>query len=181
MTLTALISTAAFLFISRATPLQRLSPLKPRAKIFSFYFMVSLLGQFSVHLYCLLAAVDVASNSAGFLAPTKEEFVPHIMNTCVFLISFAMQLSAFVTNYQGHPFMQSLKENSGLFKTLAGGYFLLLACLFGVLNTALGLVPLSSEIQFRMIGIVLLDSGASLAAEFVAAKLFNNYGSPLNL
>jgi hypothetical protein len=63
--------------------------------------MSSLLGQFAVHLLSLLFAVSLASESLGFVAPTKDEFAPHIMNTCVFIVSFAMQLSSFLTNYQG--------------------------------------------------------------------------------
>jgi hypothetical protein len=77
--------------------------------------------------------------------------------------------------------MQSLAENSGLFKTMMVGYGLLVCCGLGVLNTALGLVTLASETRVKLIALVIVDAVAAFSAEKLAAALFTKFGSVVRL
>lgn len=42
----------------------------------------------------------------------EAEFEPNIINSTVFLICMGLQVSTFAVNYKGHPFMESLRENT---------------------------------------------------------------------
>lgn len=64
----------------------------------------------------------------------KEEFVPNIVNSTVYIISVAMQIATVAVNYKGHPFMESMRENRLLSYAIFTSSTIVL-CL------ALGIVP----------------------------------------
>ncbi len=181
MTTTALFATAAFLFISRATPRKTLSPLKPSARIFSLYFMASLLGQFGVHLLSLLAAVHFSRMFGEKSAAVSDTFAPSALNTSVFLVSFSMMIATFAVNYQGWPHMQSFAENKSLRNTILAGSFGACLALFGILNTALSLTPLSAQLRGIVFAIMISDAAGAWIAEKIASLLFSKYGKPVAL
>lgn len=49
-----------FLFISRSKPLDKLSAERPHTRIFSSYMMLSILGQFAIHISSLIYAISAA-------------------------------------------------------------------------------------------------------------------------
>lgn len=51
---------ALYLLITRSQPLNKLSAQRPFASVFTPYMFVSLLGQFAIHLYTLIMAVEMA-------------------------------------------------------------------------------------------------------------------------
>jgi len=120
MTAMGILMSVSFMSVSRSKPLDRLSPVKPLTSIFHPALFVSLLGQFSVHLVTMMAAVKKAKEQLpeGHKADLDGEFQPGIFNSVVFLVSNVQQVTVFVVNLQGRPFMAGLTENRPLLWSL---------------------------------------------------------------
>lgn len=70
------------------------------------------------------------------LAPGEEEeaFKPNIINSTVFIICFALQVSTFAVNHKGHPFMERLRENKFLMYAILASSAVIIALSFGFSN-----------------------------------------------
>lgn len=147
-----------FLFISRAKPLIELSAERPESSVFTLRMFLSLVGQFAMHIGTLILAVKwsqpftptyaAAANTPAFTnrslfsryfsdEKTRDpdgDFAPNVLNTVVFLVSSSTTLATFAANYKGRPFMQSLRENTALFRCI-------FICILGVICCALELSP----------------------------------------
>lgn len=116
----------SFMSVSRSKPLDRLSAVRPLTSIFHPALFISLLGQFSIHLGTMVYAVYLAKEQL----PEDHEvnldgaFKPGILNTVVFLVSNVQQVTVFVVNLQGRPFMTGLTENRPLLWSLAATFIL---------------------------------------------------------
>lgn len=120
MTVLGLVTAAMFFVVSQSKPLPRLMNQRPPVSIFQFSVVLSVIGQFMVHLTSLLVTLALSksyfidsstasssiSSSLIFAADSNPDgrFRPNIINTSVYLISMTMQLNNFVVNYRGHPF-----------------------------------------------------------------------------
>lgn len=60
VTISGMMMAVCFLCISRAKPLEQLSEKRPQTRIFSWYLMTSLLGQFAVHIASLVYVLNLA-------------------------------------------------------------------------------------------------------------------------
>eukprot|EP01114_Cavostelium_apophysatum_P016013 TRINITY_DN4488_c0_g1_i2.p1 TRINITY_DN4488_c0_g1~~TRINITY_DN4488_c0_g1_i2.p1 ORF type:complete len:1125 (-),score=320.58 TRINITY_DN4488_c0_g1_i2:19-3393(-) len=175
-TVSGMLIAMCFLFISRSQPLPTLSKRRPQSNLFSPYMILSIVGQFAVHLSCLVFVVnEVQKLSDGEKIDPDAEFVPNPVNSAVFLISCAMQVTTFAVNYQGHPFMQSLRENKALFYVLTGSG--LATIMFALelmpeMNTSFQLVLFPAEFRNVLVMLILFDFGASYAIEKSLAKIF---------
>jgi len=170
----------AFLFVSRSQPLEKLSKQRPQNSIFNFYFMFSLMGQFFIHMLILI----LCTQAAKVTQPPDEHdksvetvFKPNLVNTVVFIVTSLQTVVTFVVNYVGHPFMQSLRENRGLFICLSvlGGVCLLAASnLSPELNEGMELLMMPSEV-FRNFFMVMLvaDIGVCLGWEYLCKLFFS--------
>jgi len=79
---------------------------------------------------------------------TKIKFKPSLLNTVVFLVQTAQQVSVMGVNYKGRPFMLAATENAAMGMSLFAVGVMVFACAFEVvpqLNTLLRLVPLPSN------------------------------------
>jgi cation-transporting ATPase 13A1 len=78
---------------------------------------ISLVGQFVVHLGCMIYAVRLAKeympNYEEVKKPTYAKFTPNLINTVVFLVQTMQQVSVLMVNYKGRPFQPSLTESKG--------------------------------------------------------------------
>lgn len=92
-TISGLFTATFFLFISHARPLETLSAQRPHPNIFSPYVILSLLGQFAIHLTFLVSAV----RGAQAFMPEEciepdSEFSPNLVNTVSYMSNMMIQV-----------------------------------------------------------------------------------------
>ena len=116
----------SFMSVSRSKPLDKLSSVKPLTSIFHPSLFISLLGQFSVHLFTMWLAVRSAKEHLppDYKVDLDGEFKPGIVNSVVFLCSNVQSVTVFVVNLQGRPFMNGLTENRPLLWSLLAAFIL---------------------------------------------------------
>jgi cation-transporting ATPase 13A1 len=164
--------------VSRSKPLDRLSSVRPLTSIFHPALFISLLGQFAIHLSTMVYAVYCAKEQ---LPPDHEvnldgQFAPGILNTVVFLVSNVQQVTVFVVNLQGRPFMTGLTENRPLLWSLAATFiltFMFASETVPGLNRYFQLVPFPDE-AFRdlILRLLMLDVSASFILDRLMKFLF---------
>ncbi|KAJ0406574.1 hypothetical protein P43SY_004463 [Pythium insidiosum] len=159
-----MISTVASITLSRATPLDTLSPVRPLTSIFHPALFSSLVGQFALHLGCMIYLTELAKEytPAGDTTHSKPgEFKPNVMSTVIFLINGVQTVSVCAVNYKGRPFMKSMTENPGLLYSLGlsiVGVFLLCTEAMPLFNKVLQIVPMPDPRFARLLtGMLTLD------------------------
>ncbi|TMW63721.1 hypothetical protein Poli38472_002662 [Pythium oligandrum] len=159
-----MISTVASITLSRATPLDTLSPVRPLTSIFHPALFSSLVGQFALHLGCMIYLTELAKEytPTGDVAHSKPgEFKPNVMSTVIFLINGVQTVSVCAVNYKGRPFMKSMTENPGLLYSLGlsiVGVFLLCTEAMPLFNKVLQIVPMPDPRFARILtGMLTLD------------------------
>lgn len=171
LTITGFVMAIAFFLISRSKPLKKLTAQRPAASIFAPELFVSLLVQFGIHLACLMFCTSLARDYVPF-GPKNNidaEFRPSVMNTVVFLMSIAQQVSVFVVNYKGRPFMQGLLDNRGLMNCLLITGGIVLVCTAEIspeLNEFMELSPWPDMgLQAKVTGYIAADFISALVAD----------------
>lgn len=161
----------AFALLSFAKPLDKISTRRPIRRVFSAPVLASIFGQSLIHLLCLISVlppVDPNEEDAY-----SEEFKPNQVNTVVFLMGLTVHAVIYLTNYRGHPFMESVVENKGIGIVIAA-IFLLGALLTQgswlptFILSALELVPVKNQSQ--MLQFMLVDAACALAWEEVVVR-----------
>ncbi|KZW01439.1 putative ATPase [Exidia glandulosa HHB12029] len=121
VTITGMLMSVCFLFISRAKPVEQLSRERPLTNIFNLYVVLSVLLQFAVHIAALLYITDLSNRNEDRGAIDLEaKFEPSLLNTAVYLLSLSQQVSTFAINFQGRPFREGIRENPALYYGLLG-------------------------------------------------------------
>jgi cation-transporting ATPase 13A1 len=164
--------------VSRSKPLDRLSSVRPLTSIFHPALFISLLGQFTIHLATMVIAVRLAKDQ---LPPDYEPkldgaFEPGILNTVVFLVSNVQQVTVFVVNLQGRPFMTGLTENRPLLWSLACTFiltFMFASETVPGLNKYFQLVPFPDD-GFRdlILKLLMVDVGGSFVFDRLMKFVF---------
>ncbi|KAL8021363.1 putative P-type ATPase, subfamily V, P-type ATPase, A domain superfamily, HAD superfamily [Plasmopara halstedii] len=159
-----MISTVASITLSRATPLDKLSPVRPLTSIFQPALFMSLAGQFLLHLGCMIYLTNLAKEYTpqGDTTHSKPgDFQPNVMSTVIFLINGVQTVSVCAVNYKGRPFMKPMTENPGLLYSLGisiVGVFLLCTERMPVLNKVLQIVPMPDQRFTRILtGLLTLE------------------------
>lgn len=164
MTISGLSIAVFFMCLSNTKPVNRLSPHRPDTKLFSIQMLLSVAGQWCIHMLFLLTVIS----SAELYVPKSHEhriiekkFSPNILNTVVFLLSNTTTVTTFVCNYRGQPFMQGLSSNTNLKRALTlvfGLCMLLVSDYIPELNYMLELVPMPNDnFRYTIIGSMLGD------------------------
>ncbi|XP_060069748.1 endoplasmic reticulum transmembrane helix translocase-like [Ylistrum balloti] len=176
-TMQGLLLAGCFLFISRSKPLKTLSRERPLTNILNVYTLLTVLLQFFVHFSCLVYLVQ----GAKALAPSVDKidleakFSPNLLNTTVYIISMALQVSTFAVNYKGEPFMESLRNNKPLLYSLmiSGGSIAGLASgMFPEITEHFELVPLPEEFRNVVLSTLLADVAGALVLDRICFFLF---------
>lgn len=173
LTISGLSIAMFFLLLSRAKPALKLSHQRPPSEVFCISVMVSIIGQFIIHLAFLAAALYVAK---PFIKPEDPgmhpdgKFTPNVVNSIMFLMSSIMQVNTFVANYRGRPFMEGFWENKLFSRSALFNYALLavvVAETFAPLNVILELVAMpSQETQFAIAALMVGDTIITLVFEY---------------
>ena len=96
-------------------------------------------------------------------------YQPNLLNTVMFLVKTAQQVSVLVVNYKGSPWMQGALENRALFISMFACGLGIVVCSTGYipwLNETLELLVLPSELRKK----VLILLGLSTVGTFVADR-----------
>jgi len=178
MTITGMLLSACFLFLTRAQPVHELSAQRPQTNIFNWYLMTSVLGQFALHVGTLVYVFHAASRfDMPWLATAKTKFVPGLVNTAVYLLGLLMQVSTFVVNYQGRPHRESLMENKPLRNSLlavAGIGVLAALEWMPEFNAWMELVPMPARFQKQLVAAIVVDFVGCFVIENTALRLFSS-------
>merc|ERR1711860_183339 len=177
-TLQGMLLAACFLFISRSKPLKTLSKQRPLPNIFNLYTVITVLGQFAVNFSCLVYLVRAAYERE----PKKEEFPdlekefePNLLNSTVYMISMTLQVATFAINYRGHPYMESLRENTALLYSLfcTGSFIVLLALgWMPEVSEQFGIIDFPDDYREKLLQVLALDFFASLTVDRICLFLF---------
>ncbi|OWR44040.1 ATPase type 13A1 [Danaus plexippus plexippus] len=187
-TLQSLLLASCFLFISRSKPLKQLSKQRPLPNIFNVYTIMTVLTQFSVHFLCLIYLVSEAKlrsperdNKPKLdmdLAEDEEHvFKADLVNSTVYIISMALQISTFAINYRGEPFMEGLRDNKPLLYSivLSGGLVFSLAT--GVmpdLSNMFEIVDFPNDFRVILVQVLIADMVFAYLVDRVCLWLFGD-------
>lgn len=178
-TVSGLLLSVCFLSISRGKPLEKLSKERPQPGIFNIYIMGSILGQFAVHILTLVYITTeiYKIEPREPQVDLEKEFVPSLLNTGIFMVQLAQQVSTFVVNYQGEPFRENIKNNKGMYYGIVGVSVLALCGsteFIPELNAAMKFVPMDDIFKMKLTGTLLLDFFGSWAFELFFKYFFMN-------
>lgn len=172
MTALGLLMSASFITISRSEPLNKLSKVRPFGSIFHPALFVSILGQFTLHLTCMMTAVRMAKDKDPNYKPDiKGKFEPNLLNSVVFLVNAVQQVSVFAVNLKGPPFMNGILENRALLYSLGTTFMLVFCCASETipqLNKYLKLQPFP-DLKFR--NTILTILGVDIFCSFLWDRL----------
>ncbi|KAM7463802.1 hypothetical protein LguiA_031923 [Lonicera macranthoides] len=154
-TISGVFTAAFFLFISHARPLPTLSAERPHPNVFCSYVFLSLLGQFTMHIYFLISSVKEAEKymPEECIEPDSD-FHPNLVNTVSYMVSMMIQVATFAVNYMGHPFNQSIPENKPFLYALLSAvvfFTVITSDLFRDLNDWLKLVPMPTALRDKLL------------------------------
>ncbi|KAI9114351.1 hypothetical protein K1719_014579 [Acacia pycnantha] len=154
-TISGVFTASFFLFISHARPLPTLSAERPHPNVFSAYLLLSLLGQFAIHLFFLISSVrEAEKHMPEECIEVDSEFHPNLVNTVSYMVSMMLQVATFAVNYMGHPFNQSISENKPFRYALVAAvifFTVITSDLFRALNDWLKLVPLPEGLRDKLL------------------------------
>ena len=177
MTATGLVTAGLFFFLSLATPLDRISSTKPPSSVFSLSIALSVVGQFAVHMCCLIFTLHLCEEHVqnDITMTVDGKFYPNIVNSAIFLLTAVMQVNNFVVNYRGHPYTESISENKLLWRTVVAIYAVLLVVAGGQLdplNDLLQMAPFPNpNFQATLLAVLIANFAASYGIEKLCQKL----------
>ncbi|KAI8323143.1 hypothetical protein GQ54DRAFT_303580 [Martensiomyces pterosporus] len=180
-TIMGALMSVCFLCISKSSPLEKLSRERPQANILSVYMLLTVLGQFAVHVGALVfLTLEVRKYEPSGEVDVEGDFEPSLLNTAMYLISLSQQVSTFAINYQGYPFREALKDNKVLYRGLVGVGGIAAACATEMIpdfNAYLKLVPMPEKFRDVVCITMAADYALAYLVEKVCAFMFADYSA----
>lgn len=175
MTIAGLITAGLFFFLAQAKPVETLHFSNPPSSIFARSVMLSVLGQFLIHIISigLLNTLD-DSHSVESFNFSDQKFQPTFLNSIMFLFSLVMILNNFVMNYRGPPFTQRIQDNYGLWYSVIFIYFVIVVAVggqFEPLNDLLQIGLFKDGQRIRILSTFLFDIVGTFFVESLCRTL----------
>ncbi|XP_055376470.1 endoplasmic reticulum transmembrane helix translocase [Condylostylus longicornis] len=185
-TLQGLFIACCFLFITRSKPLKTLSKQAPLPNIFNLYTISTILLQFAVHFTALIYLSQEAQARSepregkiklniDLNPDEKDEFKPNIVNSTVYIICLALQVSTFAVNYKGHPFMESLRENRLLMYSIIASSSVVAILALGIapeLTSVFEIVDFPDDYRKTLLMVLVGDTILAFAVDRLCSFLF---------
>ncbi|KAJ2163078.1 putative cation-transporting ATPase 1 [Coemansia sp. RSA 552] len=180
-TIMGALMSVCFLCISKASPLDRLSRERPQPHILTLYMLLTVLGQFAVHVAAMVYVAALARRyESRDEIDLESPFEPNLLNTAMYLIQLSQQVSTFAINYQGHPFREALRDNKVLYRGLLGVGAIAAVCATEAapdFNAFLRLVPMPEGFRDTLCLAMAADFALAYAVERACALLFADYSA----
>ena len=147
LTVLGTVVAALFFFVTRAKPLETLSPMRPPSSVLCFQALLSITLQFAIHFVAIMLACTAALSFVDPFDPSivaDGPFNPNVLNTCTFILTVLATINTFAVNYRGRPFTEDLRENKLLMRSLMACYVSLGLCAFEAFPPLNDLLQLSS-------------------------------------
>lgn len=119
---------------------------------------------------------ELAKQDTGASSSSGYRFKPSLLNTVVFLVTTAQQVSVMFVNYKGRPFMQGITENPAFMWSVAltgGGAFV---CAFErapELNRALKLVSMpNDDFRWRVLQLLAISTAGAFVWDRLCLLVF---------
>lgn len=155
-----------FLMLSRGEPLKKLNKNYPQFTIFTPASVISIIGQAITHFISLQLIVWISEEydpvGISQVKSLDEEFSPTLMNSIVFLFTAINNVTNFLVNYIGEPFMEGLSKNTWMQRLCYGVWIGVAVCVFELhpdLNEYLEILPLPEDLYYKIyfMGILVVD------------------------
>ncbi|KAJ2783865.1 putative cation-transporting ATPase 1 [Coemansia javaensis] len=180
-TIMGALMSVCFLCISKSSPLERLSRERPQPHILTLYMLLTVLGQFAVHVSAMVfVSLEVRKHEIPGEIDLESPFEPNLLNTAMYLTQLSQQVSTFAINYQGHPFREALRDNKVLYRGLLGVGAIAAVCATESvpdLNHALKLVPMPESFRDTLCIVMVADFVAAYLVEKACAALLADYSA----
>ena len=140
-----------FMMLSFGKPLKKLEKERPPTSIFHWSLVISVTGQFIVHLSVLIYFVNICEpyiDREDESLAHDAEFAPNLKNSVMYVYQWWLQTTVIMVNYSGRPFTQNITENKKLRNMLIVMFGLATCIIFDVsedLRDFLELVPFPNE------------------------------------
>ena len=148
LTAVGVVVAVMFLFVTRGKPLPKLSTQRPPSSVLCMETLLSMAIQFGIHFMAIMAVTFMSDVYVDPYDPSivpDGPFHPNTLNTATFLITVLSTINTFLVNYRGKPYMESLMQNTLLYRSIQASYLILFVCaleLFPLLNQLMQLSPL---------------------------------------
>ncbi|KZO94433.1 endoplasmic reticulum Ca-transporting P-type ATPase [Calocera viscosa TUFC12733] len=176
VTVTGMMMSVCFFCISRAKPVEKLSRERPLGNIFNLYVLLSVLGQFAIHIATLVYITQLSKTREKHdVVDLDAKFEPNLLNTAIYLLGLSQQVSTFVINFQGRPFREGIRENSALFWGLAGASAVAYSGatdFMPEMNRWLQIVVMDGDFKFKLTSSMVIDFGGCFLIEVITKYLF---------
>lgn len=178
--ITSFFYTYMVVIVSKAPAAKKLGQRRPEHSIFTPFNLITLCLQILVHWGILFRVWDMAKlcRDPSYVPDLDAPFEANVVNTSIYYISFAMNISMFVCNYQGHPFIQPLLYNKTLYLSLSSGFAFLTVLIFEIIppiNDWLSLVRLSRfGLVWNVFSLSILDIALPAAVCWIIKLLYYN-------